>query len=397
MSGAARRHRGAAVIVVAMGCLAACLGNVNPPGESLTASDAGADGAELPDVADATLDSPSVHDAGDAADAALADGVTTCGPSGNESCAMSLLVPGGTFFRSYDGVTYADNSYPATVSSFRLDKYEITVGRFRKFVAAVAKIDFSVPEPRWEPPVGSGKHAHLNGGSGLNGGTESGWDATWTEGGGPWYFAGASEYGWDLNLSDGTWTKGPDAGAPAGGAGANENLPITNISWFEAYAFCIWDGGFLPTEAEWNYAASGGAEQRQFPWSDPQVDCSHASYAGGPVNPGDGGVGGGPTACSPTVIDPVGTYSPKGDGRWGHADLAANVAEWVLDAWLPQLGNPSIDGANLDRVDPWYPAVVRGGQGNVASPATLRSSYRTYYEWYLKRSPGIGARCARAP
>ena len=67
-----------------------------------------------------------------------------CGPSG-ESCCVSPLVPGGTFFRSYDGImrgngvpNFTDKSNPATVSDFRLDKFEITVGRFRKFVEAGA-------------------------------------------------------------------------------------------------------------------------------------------------------------------------------------------------------------------------------------------------------------------
>ena len=42
-------------------------------------------------------------------------------------------------------------------------------------------------------------------------------------------------------------------------AGAQENLPIDCVNWYEAYAFCIWDGGFLPSEAEWEYAAAGGS------------------------------------------------------------------------------------------------------------------------------------------
>ena len=90
-----------------------------------------------------------------------AGGQADCGPGGNESCCTSPLVPGGTFSRSYDGVSagYTDPQYRATVSDFRLDKYEITVGRFRQFVAAW--------DAGWRPAQGDGKHSHLNGGSGL--------------------------------------------------------------------------------------------------------------------------------------------------------------------------------------------------------------------------------------
>ena len=68
--------------------------------------------------------------------AASCAGLTaTCGPS-SESCCKSLLVPRGTFYRSYNEVDFTDKSYPATVADFYLDKYEITVGRFRQFVNA---------------------------------------------------------------------------------------------------------------------------------------------------------------------------------------------------------------------------------------------------------------------
>lgn len=152
-----------------------------------------------------------------------------CGLDENESCCTSLLVPGGSFYRS------SDASRPATVSDFRLDKYEATAERFNNFGRAW--------DAGWRPSAGAGKHTHLNAGSGVSNsaepGFEGGWDATW-----------------DQNVSV-TGTLGIDT------------YPVHGINWFEAYAFCIWDGGFLPTEAEWNYAAAGGAEQRYYPWSVP--------------------------------------------------------------------------------------------------------------------------------
>ena len=88
----------------------------------------------------------------------------TCGPSGNEDCCMSLLVPGGAFFRGYDGVVSTDKSYPATVSDFYLDKYEITVGRFRQFANAGMGTQAS------PPAAGAGVHPLI---------AASGWDSGW--------------------------------------------------------------------------------------------------------------------------------------------------------------------------------------------------------------------------
>src|SRR6185503_5212427 len=97
------------------------------------------------------------------------------------------------------------------------------------------------------------------------------------------------------------------------------------VSWFEAFAFCAWDGGRLPTETEWNYAAAGGNEQRVYPWG-ANIDLTKASYDCA----GDGSGTGTPN-CMFSDMLPVGSRSPQGDGKWGQADLAGNVWEWTLD------------------------------------------------------------------
>src|SRR5262249_5194651 len=86
----------------------------------------------------------------------------TCGPAHGGGCCLSSIVEGGTFYRSYDAITFADKSFPATVSDFRLDTYEITVGRFRKFVAAYSQDMI---------PVGAGKNP--------NNPSDVGWDVAY--------------------------------------------------------------------------------------------------------------------------------------------------------------------------------------------------------------------------
>ena len=292
-------------------------------------------------------------------------GMTDCGTANNESCCTSLLVTGGTFDRSYDGVTYTDASYPATVSDFKLDKYEITVGRFRQFVAAW--------DAGWRPAQGDGKHRHLNGGQGLAdfgnvGSYEAGWNTSWASN------LAAAKSAWDTNLasflcSSSAWTSA---------AGPNEKRPINCVEWYEVAAFCIWDGGFLPSEAEWNYAAAGGSEQRAYPWSSPStsttIDATYAVYATG-----------GTTA-------EVGSKSTKGNGKWGQADLAGNVREWNLDLY----SSPYVAGCdNCAMLASSSTRVVRGSDSG-ESASTLLASLRGWATPTVRVGMN-GARCSRTP
>jgi sulfatase modifying factor 1 len=303
-------------------------------------------------------------------------GLSDCGGDGG-SCCASLEVLGGSFVRSYDGVStgFTTQSAPVAVSGLRLDQYEITVGRFRQFVTATVA--------GWLPASGSGKHVHLNSGKGLTDSSspnafEAGWDVSWNAN------LAVTATGWNTNLAcdptSATWT-------PA--AGSNERLPIDCVTWFEAYAFCIWDNGFLPSEAEWNYAASGGGEQRVYPWSSPPaettIDCTYANYFGA-----DGGTD---FCVMPGVgeTNAVGSESPMGDARWGQADLAGNVFEWNLDSFAPYgAGYP--DSAYLASA-PFR--VIRGGDFASDVSFLLASDRRS--DDPTDRSADIGARCARVP
>jgi formylglycine-generating enzyme required for sulfatase activity len=305
-------------------------------------------------------------------------------------------VEAGTYYRTYDlnedgGATLAADGGPtgpvdpATLSGFRLDKYLVTVGRFRQFVRAVAPTDAG--PLGYAPEGGTGKHVHLNGGQGLtNSGSpgtyEPGW-ATADDG----YIAPtnanlACEPPYD------TWTTT---------ASAQETLPINCVNWYEAYAFCIWDGGFLPSEAEWEYAAAGGGGadgQREYPWGStpPGTTNEYAIYGcnyylGSRVDAGPG------PCVSDGNIAPVGTAS-LGAAYWGQLDLAGEMFEWNLDWYAPYA--PCKDCAFLNVVS--YAAAYRVNRGGLfnLSALLLFPPHRNSVD-PTGRSAGIGFRCARAP
>ncbi|HEY5920575.1 MAG TPA: SUMF1/EgtB/PvdO family nonheme iron enzyme [Kofleriaceae bacterium] len=290
-----------------------------------------------------------------------------CGPSGNGSCCDSAAVPGGTFYRSYDTASdaaFPSMANPASVSAFRLDMYEVTVARFRQFVTAGMGTQSN-------PPVaGSGAHPNLPG---------SGWDASWNVS----LAADTTALiaGIHCTAQFETYTDAP---------GANENRPMNCLSWYEAFAFCIWDGGYLPTEAEWNFVASGGGEQRAFPWSSPasSLTIDDSTYASYDVGAPQKCMGDGVSGCSMSDLVPVGSKS-AGNGRWGHADLAGNTFERVLD-WNAGYINPCNDCANLG---PGTDRVLRGG--SYSDPLSWLRTGERDFDVPTTRFDNVGVRCAR--
>jgi formylglycine-generating enzyme len=307
-------------------------------------------------------------------------GMTDCGAN-KESCCTSLEVTGGTYYRTYDlsdagvplqpdGGGATGEADPATVSTFKLDKYLTTVGRFRQFV--------NTRNGGWVPTAGSGKHAHLNGGQGLANSASP----------------GTYEPGWiavdDSNIAptNADLTCNPNYATWTASAGTQENLPINCVNWYEAYAFCIWDGGFLPSEAEWECAAAGGSQQREYPWgwTDPGTSNEYAIYAGrlGICHYPDGGT------CTGTAnIAPVGT-AELGAGLWGQLDLAGEVFELTLDWYAPYVG-PCANCAFLMATSG---RVVRGGY-LLLDPSLLLPAFRSSDPPKV-RDRLTGFRCARA-
>jgi formylglycine-generating enzyme required for sulfatase activity len=268
---------------------------------------------------------------------------------------------------------------PATVSSLRLDKYLVTVGRFRQFVSAWNGGN------GYTPAAGSGKHTHLNGGNGLaatGGGYEPGWMASDDDNIAPTNANLACSPPYD------TWTNT---------AGSQENLPINCVNWYEAYAFCIWDSGFLPSEAEWEYAAAGGSQQREYPWgsTDPGTANQYAIYnCDYPSGPADGGgstgLGGG--LCTGVAnVAPVGTAT-LGAGLWGQLDLAGDINEWVLD-WYADYVDPCTDCADFTTT-PSGRVFPGGDFFNPVSPPPARYGYGRPAE---RGNGHIGFRCSRSP
>jgi len=288
-------------------------------------------------------------------------GIASCGMLGNEDCCRVASVPAG-------------RAGGITVDDFELGVFEVTSGRFAAFVEATGgNLRRAAREGNWQ-----------------------GWDPAWT----PTLPATRGEVDTALGpacvarsnvraFGARTWPSADTEAAVASLITDNNTRaddirsdskaarlyqkPINCVTYPIARAFCAWDGGRLPSNDEWAYAAMGGNEQRVYPWgaartaeklvTDLNRDANSFTFPDDFKFFGNG--------MNAYHIGPPGK-KPAGMARWGHHDMGGNVLEWVADV----NGNSGI---------------VRGGswEGHQDKNSEIYNGYP------LSRSYGsLGIRCA---
>lgn len=212
------------------------------------------------------------------------------------------------------------------LDAFRLDRYEVTVAAFARFLNTLPAERVSIDTPGPINPVSPREHYAMvsDGAVALP------------------YIRLAPEASQHLtvrfSLAHG-W-------APT--RAEDSDLPALNVTWYGADAYCRWAGKHLPTEAEWWRAARGPDGRASYPWGSTAPDCARANIGA------DGGCGGQPLA--------VDSLRPSGNPE-GVLHLYGNAQEWMFD-WLNETADRMRNNYYQDSpVNGWCAAYPAGPLG----------------------------------
>jgi len=227
-----------------------------------------------------------------------------------------VCIPGGKFLMG------SQNFYPeerpmrrVTVDGFYIDKYEVTNEDYKKFVDETGYVTIAERPLKAEDYPGALPELLVPGA------------LVFQKSKGP------------VNLKDyrnwWAWVPGANWKHPHGPASSIDDLidhPVVHIAFEDAEAYATWAGKELPTEAEWEFAARGGLDGKNFTWGDDDVQLTNPvanswqgefPYQNLLVDKYEG-------------TSPVGSFAPNGYGLY---DMAGNVWEWTCDWYLRSLVN----------------------------------------------------------
>ncbi len=305
-----------------------------------------------------------------------------------------VWIPGGTFELGSDDASASRHegpAHPVTVNGFWMDITEVTNAQFAEFVEATGYVTVAERPVDWEElkkqvPPGTPKPPDevLQPGS-----------LVFTP---PDHAVGLSDYtqwwSWKVGAN---WRhpNGPDSSIEG-----KDDYPVTHIAFEDAQAYAEWAGKRLPTEAEWEFAALGGAGERPFAWGDELTpDGAYlANFFQGSF-PFDNTARDGYERLAPVM-----QYPPNGYGLY---DMIGNVWEWTTDWYRPDtyaqqaasrpLANPTGPTSSFDPQDPYVPKRVTKG-GSFLCSNEYCSNYRPSARMATAFDSGqehLGFRCVK--